>query len=198
MATQAPIESLLAPISGEHPAGEDITLAPEWETINAARHKDKVLGRQKADWPRIQKLLCDALTHKSKDLRLAVWLTEANVKQHGFAGLRDSLHLLRALIVDYWDSGLYPSEDFQLRAKPLDYFAADNLPADLRQIPLTARTDGGRDYSYLEYERSRRIGWERDIVDETDQTKEAKIKRVLAGGGIFIEMFEEAAKSSRR
>src|ERR1022692_1414570 len=98
------LENLLAPISADNPAGEDITLAPEWPAINEARRKDKVLGRQNADWPLIQQLVGEALAHKSKDLRLAVWLTEANVRLHGFAGLRDSLQLLRGLIVNYWDS----------------------------------------------------------------------------------------------
>ena len=75
MATAAPnLENLLAPISEDHPAGEDITLAPEWQAINEARRRDKVLGRQNADWPLIKQLLSEALAHKSKDLRLAVWL----------------------------------------------------------------------------------------------------------------------------
>src|ERR1035437_637536 len=195
------LEDLLAPISEDHPAGEDITVAPEWQAINEARRKDKVLGRQNADWPLIKQLLGEALAHKSKDLRLAVWLTEANLKLHGFAGLRDSLQLLRGLIVNYWDSGLYPEiegDDLQFRAMPLDYCGGDNLPGDLRQIPLTARTDGGRDYSYLDYRQSRVTGWEKDIVEDTDHTKEEKRKIVLAAGGIVAEMFEEAVKATRR
>jgi hypothetical protein len=81
---------------------------------------------------------------------------------------------------------------------PLDYCGGDNLPGDLRQIPLTARTDGGRDYSYLDYRQSRVTGWEKDIVEDTDHTKEEKRKIVLAAGGIFAEMFEEAVKATRR
>ena len=206
MATAAPnLENLLAPISADHPAGEDITLAPEWQAINESRRRDKVLGRQNADWPLIQQLLSEALAHKSKDLRLAVWLTEANVKLHGFAGLRVSLQLLRGLIANYWDSGLYPEiegGDLQFRAMPLDYFGGDNLPSDLRQVPLTARADGGRDYSYLDYRQSRDvIGWEKDIrnsLGDIDPAKEEKRKVALAAGGVSAEMFEEAAKASRR
>src|ERR1035441_6374825 len=205
MATPALIlDNLLAPISADHPAGEDISLAPEWQAINEARRRDKVLGRQNADWPLIGQLLSEALAHKSKDLRLAVWLIETKVKLHGFAGLRDSLQLLRALIVNYWDSGLYPEiegGDLQFRAMPLDYFGSDNLPGDIRQIPLTTRTDGGRDYSYLDYRQSRAIGWEKDIrnsLGDIDVSKEEKRKTALAAGGVSAEMFEEAVKATRR
>src|ERR1017187_9023940 len=205
MATAAlNLENLLAPISADHPAGEDITLAPEWQAINESRRRDKVLGRQNADWPLIQQLLSQALAHKSKDLRLAVWLTEARVNLYGFAGLRDSLQLLRGLIVNYWDSGLYPEiegGDLQFRAMPLDWFGEDNLPRSVRQIPLTARTDGGPDYSYLDYRQSRAIGWEKDLrnsLGDIDPAKEEKRKVALAAGGVSAEMFEEAVKATRR
>ena len=181
MATPAPIsEDLLAPISEEHPAGEDITLAPEWQAINEARRPDKLLGRQNCDWPLIQRLLTDALAHKSKDLRLAVWLTEANMKLQGFAGLRDSLALLRGLLANFWDSGLYPEVeggDLQFRAMPLEWLGGDNLPQLLHQIPMTARTDGEKDYSYLDYRQSRDVGWEKDVRNaygDVDVDKEEK------------------------
>jgi type VI secretion system protein ImpA len=205
MAASLPIlDDLLAPISQDHPAGEDITLAPEWQAINEARRKDKVLGRQNADWPRIQQLLAESLANKSKDLRLAIWLIEANLKLLGFKGLRDGLLLLRGLLVNYWDAGLYPEieeNDLQFRAASLDYFGGDNLPLDLRQIPLTSRTDGGRNYSYLDYRQSRTIGWEKDVrnsLGDIDPAKEEKRKSALAAGGVSAEMFEEAVKNTRR
>ncbi len=205
MATLVPIlEDLLAPISEEHPAGEDITSAPEWQPINEARRRDKVLGRQNADWPLIQQLLSQALAHKSKDLRLAVWLAEASLKLLGFAGLRDSLRLIRGLIETYWDLGLYPEiegGDLQFRAMPLDCFGEDNLPSGIRLIPLTARSDGGRDYSYLDYRQSRTIGWEKDVrnaLGDIDPAKEEKRKSALEAGGVSAEMFDVAVGLTRR
>lgn len=206
MASPAPLlEDLLAPISEEHPAGEDITLAPEWQSINEARRKDKVFGRQNADWPLIQQLLTDALARKSKDLRLAIWLTEANMKLEGFAGVRDGLAVLRGLIEIFWDSGLYPeieAGDLQFRAMPLEWLGGeDSFPQALREIPITARTDGSRDYSYVEYRQSRAIGWEKDTrnaMGDPDPGKEEKRKTALAAGGISAEMFEEAVKATRR
>jgi type VI secretion system protein ImpA len=172
--------------------------------IKEARRPDKLLERENADWPLIQQLLSDALIHKSKDLLLAVWLTEANVKVAGFAGLRDSAGLLYGLITQYWDKGLYPEADdgdLQFRAKPLEWLSGDNLPRVIRQIPLTARTDGGGDYSYLDYRQSRQIGWEKDIRDslgDIDQEKEARRRAALERGGISAEAFEEAVNSTKR
>ena len=48
------------------------------------------------------------LRDRTKDLQIAIWLTEANMKLHGFAGLRDSFRLIRELMLRYWDTGLYP------------------------------------------------------------------------------------------
>jgi type VI secretion system protein ImpA len=205
MATPATvIDDLLAPISAELPAGEDITLAAEWTAINEARRPDPIVGRENADWPLIQRLLTDALARKSKNLVLGVWLMEASIKLSGFAGLRDSAHVLRRLILEYWDLGLYPEAeggDLQFRAKPLEWLGEDNLPRAIRQIPLTARSDGGRDYSYFDFRQSREIGWEKDLrnaLGDIDPEKEAKRRRALERGGVSAEAFEEAVKSTRR
>jgi type VI secretion system protein ImpA len=207
MATPAlSIEELLAPISQEHPAGEDISLAPEWQTINEGRRKDRLLGRQNTDWPMLHEVLVDCLAHKAKDLRLATWLTEAEVKIHGFAGLRDSFRLLSGLIMNFWDSGLYPEVDggdLQFRAMPLVWLSGgdDTLPDAIREVALTARGDGGTDYSYRDYATSRRIGAEKDLINANGDLDEEKAKRrqsALAAGGISVEMFEEAVRATRR
>lgn len=200
------IDELLAPISEERPAGEDITVAPEWQTINEARRKDRLLGRQNTDWPMLREVLVDCLAHKAKDLRLAMWLTEAEVKLHGFAGLRDSFRLLSGLITNFWDSGLYPEADggdLQFRAMPLVWMSGpdDTLADAIREVPLTARGDSGANYSYRDYTTSRRIGSERDLINangDIDEEKQKKRQRDLAAGGVSVEMFEEAVRATRR
>jgi type VI secretion system protein ImpA len=199
-----PIEEVLAPISEERPAGEDISLAPEWQTINEARRQDRLLGRQNTDWPMLHEVLVDCLAHKAKDIRLAMWLTEAEVKLHGFAGLRDSFRLLSGLITNFWDSGLYPEAeggDLQFRAMPLVWMTGDKLPDAIREIPITARKDGGTDYSQRDYTISRDVGAEKDLVNangDIDEDKQRRRQSKLAAGHISVEMFEEAVRATKR
>src|ERR1051325_10608488 len=90
---------LLDPVAAEQPAGADLRWTPEWDRIKEARRADDELGsgqggqkdRKLANWPLVAELAA-AMLRRSKDLQLALWLTEANVKLHGFAGLRDGFN----------------------------------------------------------------------------------------------------------
>jgi hypothetical protein len=150
-------------------------------------------------------VLCECLAHKAKDLRLAMWLTEASVRLHGFAGLRDSFKVLSGVITEYWDKGLYPEAeegDLQFRAMPLVWMTGDKLPDAIREIPITARTDGNTDYSYQQYKIAYEvIGAEKNLVNANGDIDEEKLKRRqgrLAAGGVSVEMWEEAIRSTRR
>jgi type VI secretion system protein ImpA len=50
------------------------------------------------------------LTSRSKDLRVAAWLTDANARLAGFEGLADGITLCTQLCARYWDS-LHPALD---------------------------------------------------------------------------------------
>jgi type VI secretion system ImpA family protein len=205
MASAAPaVEDLLAPVSEDRPAGEDIFETPDWPAIKEARKRDKIYDRANWDWPLIEELLRSAL-RKSKDLKLGVWLLEAEVELHGFAGLRDGCRLIRGLLEKFWDSGLYPEAvlgDLENRARALEWLSgADNLPFSIRHAPLIARADGGTDYSYNAYRQAKEIGWEKDTrnqYQDIDEKKAAKRQKALEDGGVSMEMFEEAVQASSR
>src|SRR5712671_5610294 len=125
------IDDLLDPISPDEPAEADLRWSPEWDRIREARRADDGLDsgkwvkkdRKVANWPLVQQLAGEMLRNRSKDLQLAMWLTEANIKLHGFPGLRDGLRLSRELIVRYWENGLYPPMEAgpEDRAGPLEW-----------------------------------------------------------------------------
>src|SRR5689334_280167 len=124
-------EDLLDPISAEQPAGVDLRWTPEWDRIKQARRSDDALEggkwankeRKSANRPLVKELAESILRQQSKDLQIALWLMEANLKLHGFAGLRDSLRLTRELLARYWDNGLYPpiEDGPEDRAGPLQW-----------------------------------------------------------------------------
>src|ERR1700680_382207 len=94
-------DDLLDLISDAQPAGADMRWTGDWDRIKEARRADDGLDtgkwakkeRKAADWRTGRELGSATLRNRSKDLQLALWLTEANLKLHGFPGLRDGLRI---------------------------------------------------------------------------------------------------------
>jgi type VI secretion system protein ImpA len=211
--TVSTLEGLLQPISEAKPAGEDQSGEAEWQAIKEARRSDDKFNRgswdrplKEADWHAVKELSSELLSRKTKDLRLAVFLTEANLNLNtGFAGLADSLRLICSLLSDFWSTGLFPlleDGDVQYRAQALDWLGEpEKMPSAIRGIPLTKRSDGGQDYSWSNFEDARTVGWEKDLRTPTGDVDEAKARKreaYLAAGHISREMFEMALASTSR
>ena len=151
-------ERVLAPIVGARPAGDDLSASADWVAIRKARpNLYDVEDKQdwepadpvKSDWFLLKEVTESALCNKSKDLRLALFLAEACVRLHGFAGVRDGVWAVRGLLAEYWDSGLYPlmeDGDLEMRSGPLEWLNG-KLADLLREIPLTTRSAPGKNYS---------------------------------------------------
>jgi len=116
--TQVPRDqhaSLLAPISASNPCGEWLRHDGIYQRIVEARREDDSSLPQgiweqplkRADWALVEQLCMDALSHRSKDLQIASWLTEAWLRRNGLPGLIEGLQLITSLLEQYWD-GLYP------------------------------------------------------------------------------------------
>src|SRR6478672_11342527 len=97
------IESLFEPISLEQPVGTDLRWTPEWDRLKEARRSDDELeigkwakkDRKSSNWQLVHELATEMLRERTKDLQITMWLTEADLKLFGFAGLRDGLRLSR-------------------------------------------------------------------------------------------------------
>jgi type VI secretion system protein ImpA len=142
-----PHDDLLAPLpSGAK--GENLRYDAVYDKIKDARQEDEddssqgdwQRTRKKADFNAVIKLANSALTSRSKDLQIAVWLAEAFIRRDGFKALADCFNLLRELQDRFWDS-LYPEledGDAEFRATPQEWLAGrcDYL---LRRIALTKK-----------------------------------------------------------
>ncbi|MES2346194.1 MAG: type VI secretion system protein TssA [Pseudomonadota bacterium] len=112
------IDQLLLPISDTQPCGEDTYFSVEVDRIAQARmHDDPTLDQgewiaalKEADWDFVAAHCAQMIAEKSKDLRLAVWLAEANAKTRGLRGLGDGYAVLAGLCDRFWD-GMYPAGD---------------------------------------------------------------------------------------
>lgn len=189
-------DSLAAPIAGENPAGESVRYSGEYDAIQEARRSEDGLPMgdwqreiKSADWSAVVRLTTTALTAKTKDLQLGVWLAEALVKRHGFAGLRDGCRLLRELQENFWD-GLYPEledGDAEFRAGPLQWLN-DKLPVTIKDVALTG---GDIPYSWRHWEESR-------LVDNMGRQNPDAMAAAVAEGKITGEQFDKAVSAMPR
>lgn len=110
--------TMLLPISEASPCGEDLAFSSEFDAIAKARQADDptleqgawVSPLKEADWKFVASRCADLISTRSKDLRLAVWMAEAQARTAGLKGLGDGLLVIAGLCERYWDH-VFPLPD---------------------------------------------------------------------------------------
>src|SRR5262245_22954622 len=108
MASIIDVDSLLAPINGEETAaGKPVPFGVKQQIEEARKEVDpndwaaddpqRPPEPKYADWKEVIQLTQKTLRDSSKDMQLALDLAEALTRQHGAAGLRDGLQLVRRM-----------------------------------------------------------------------------------------------------
>ena len=196
------IAEILTPIPGENPAGIDLKYDVIYDEIKNARKADDQLDRgdwqrdlKTADWQKVTQVSLDALTQKTKDLQIAVWLTEGLIKTTGFSGLSAGLKVINGFLMEFWSS-FYPEiddGDLEYRSGPLE-FLNDKLWLAIKQIPLTDKSKAA-EYSWIDWQESRQVGYEKDAISpdgDVDEKKQARRNAALAEGKLAPEDFDKA------
>jgi len=123
---ESDIQSLLSEVSAEAPCGEDLSydasfLALE-DMLRTKAAGGIVAGVEEEavepNWREVREKSSELLK-RSKDLRIAMYLTISLLKLEGIHGLRDGLSLLRGLLERFWDN-LYPQLDPDDNDDPLE------------------------------------------------------------------------------
>ena len=191
------LEVLLKPISGDNPAGESVRYAGVYDAIQEARREDDALPMgewqpsevKTANWRAVINLCSEAIGKQSKDLQIGAWLVEALTRQHGFAGLREGLNLLREMQEKFWD-GLHPEVedgDLEFRGGPLNWLN-EKLPVYIR---ATALTEGDPAYSWNHWDESRN-------VDNLGRQNPEAMQAAIAEGKITGEQFDKSVAETQR
>jgi type VI secretion system ImpA family protein len=180
------LDALLRPITAGAPCGSDLRYEGTYDAIREARRSDDpnlpqgvwVTDIKRANWRDVARMCTNTLTERSKDVQVAVWLTEAMVQNSGFAGARDGLALLRALCEAFWDD-LHPliaaDGDMEMRITPLVWLN-DRLPQLLRILPIThPETGDERQFCWDDWENAGRL----EVLAQKDR---AARDRAEAGG----------------
>jgi len=184
------LEAMLSPISEEKPSGENLRYSGLYDEITEARRADEDVDQgdwkialKIADFRQVFNLAAPALTSQTKDLQIAVWLSESLVKLHGFAGLRDGLKLVGGLQENFWET-LFPEideGDMEGRANAIEGLSKQTAFA-IKQAKITQ----GESYSFFDWEDSKRFDIPNNIatLDTADQEK-------------YRELQEQAEKENR-
>lgn len=145
-------EHLIQPLeSASGPCGDDLIFSAEFDEIQQARRFDDpslaqgewVTEVKEADWDKVVSICETVLARRTKDLRVAAWLTEAKGKLGGLAGLADGYTLLARLCENFWDD-IHPRlEDGELeqRIGVLDWLV-NQTSRLVRETPLTLSPKG--------------------------------------------------------
>jgi type VI secretion system protein ImpA len=138
-------DRLLRPISGDSPSGVSLRNTPAYDDIpRSLRTQEPGPGgaaqrdARKTDYRALIRITSDLLAKQSKDLDIAVWLTEALVREHRLPGLSEGLLLIQRLLESFWDT-VYPAlddGDEGFRAKPINRLNTAFI-ALLPHLPIT-------------------------------------------------------------
>jgi type VI secretion system protein ImpA len=164
------LAELLQPISARQPAGEWLRYEGTYDAVQEARRaEDESLPKgiwqskiKRADFIKVEALCLQALRERTKDLQLAVWLTEAWLVRYGLAGFAQGLRLCRELLLQFWET-LYPvldEGDTAYRLAPLELLDR-KIALRLKDIPLTKPAEHGEQRPPLDF-----ADWERALHNE--------------------------------
>jgi type VI secretion system protein ImpA len=152
-------DALLAAISEASPCGDDLSFSVEFDAIQELRRADDptldqgewVTALKSADWSGVITQCEQVLSLRSKDLRVAGWLADANARVNGYAGLADGLTLCTLLCVRFWDE-LHPrieDGDLEQRSGNLRWLLTQ-VEMLVPQLPVLRH--GGRPFSLRDME----------------------------------------------
>lgn len=199
------LEAILSPISEENPSGESMRYSGLYDEINEARRADDDVAQgawkvelKVADFRKVIELAEPALIKDTKDLQIAVWFSEALVKERGFAGLRDSLKMVSGLQDKFWET-MFPEideGDQEGRANALSWLDAQTAFA-IKEVAITQ----GDGYNFLNFEDSKRFDFPDNIevLPAADQERFQKLRaQAEEERRVTAEMWRKAKSNSRR
>jgi len=169
------VAELLQPLNGGVSAGRDLRLDITPQSVyfrlrdarSGARAEERAADNDPTateggarQWLAVRELAEGALAQDTKDIEIAAWLTEGLVRSDGLPGLAAGAALLRGLVENFWDQGLFPTLDddgVEGRLAPIAGLNGEGgngtLLQPLRKLVLFERNDGTA-LRFWQFERS--------------------------------------------
>jgi type VI secretion system protein ImpA len=140
-------EQLLSPISGAEPSGANLEYDPAFAAVERAaqgkpeqRMGESIVPSEPPDWSSVLEQ-CLALLGRTRDLRVAVQLTNALLERSGYAGFSEGLALVQGMLATFWAT-VHPELDHEdgddptMRITALSALSAPATLARVRSTPL--------------------------------------------------------------
>ena len=116
-------QSLLQPISQEHPAGEDCRLSPDYTAIfNEIDKLTRAKDVGSPDWVKIETVSAQVLKEQSKDFLVAGWIAAAWLEKQGLDGIAAGLGLFNGFFDQYWDTAFPPLNRIRGRRNAISWW----------------------------------------------------------------------------
>lgn len=129
-------EELLAPIDTANPSGAMIRYDDTYREIQTLRMGSP--DSAAIDYKKIEEACTNVLKNISKDLHIAVILTEVWANRHGITGLTDGLHLVVDMCEKFWAS-IHPNTPNDPEARLSSFiWMNDKLSDVILKTPITA------------------------------------------------------------
>ncbi len=203
------VEALLHPISDASPTGEELTsMSSEFDALKSSFSLAKVAERklreeiiasgsegagsvEPPNWGVVVDLASQLLKEQSKDLRIAAWMAEGLMRQHGFSGIRDGLQVFSGLCTKYWDSihpQPTPDEGHRDAVSQFGGLMGESSLVPLNELPI-CKSSTGESYSSIDYAEASEL--------ESISAADVREKR-LANGAIKFSQLEDAVRKTDR
>ena len=135
------IDALSRPVDDNEPAGPDLEYSSVAELDRFAAgtpgtidpSTQELVGAEEPNWRKVAEMATELLG-KTKDLRVAAWLTRAELANRGLPGLADGLKLIATLVETFWET-LYPPLDRDEGDDPIERL---NVLANLSPDPASS------------------------------------------------------------
>lgn len=185
------LTSLLSPVAGLAPCGEDLSFSSDFDAIQEMRRADDpsldqgewVTELKVADWAGVAKACEELLSTRTKDLRVVGWLVDAWARLRGFSGLHEGLKLTTQLVEQHWPN-LHPlpdDGDQEQRVGNLSWLLhrVEELP---RHIAMATATPTG--FNLIDLEAARAAGPSNGKGDQSGVPSLANIQRAVSNAGL--------------
>jgi type VI secretion system protein ImpA len=138
------IDALVRPIDDNEPAGPDLEYSAVAELDRFAAgtpgtidpSTQELSGAEEPNWRKVAEQATELLG-KTKDLRVAAWLTRAELASNGLPGLAGGLKLIATLVENFWET-LYPPLDRDEGDDPIERL---NVLANLSPDPASSSAE---------------------------------------------------------